>query len=211
METIEEGGAGMVIKFIGDAVMAVFSEPSAAVERSLLIQKRIHEFNLADHEYDQLAVRIGLHMGQVAVEENIQADVFGRHVNRAARIESMASGGQIYMSYTVFDSAKGWLEAHNELVWTLHGAYFLKGIDKPVEIYEVCDPAITQPCPPAKGQRQAAISKTRCQYRPGAGGRCDCRGRGAVRTNRGLADEYRPRRHVPGCRRTSAAGWHTRR
>ena len=37
---IEENNAGRIIKYIGDAVMAVFSEPTAAVERSLLIQKR---------------------------------------------------------------------------------------------------------------------------------------------------------------------------
>src|SRR5208337_2315227 len=36
---IEHEGAGRVIKHIGDAVMAVFSEPSTAVARSLEIQE----------------------------------------------------------------------------------------------------------------------------------------------------------------------------
>jgi len=83
VDTIEGDGVGLVIKFIGDAVMAILSEPSAAVERSLLIQERIRAFNSEHTELKDVLVRIGLHIGQVAIEDNIQADVFDRHVNRA--------------------------------------------------------------------------------------------------------------------------------
>jgi len=38
-EAITSDGAGVVVKHIGDAIMAVFSEPSTAVERAL----RIHD------------------------------------------------------------------------------------------------------------------------------------------------------------------------
>ena len=44
---IEQDHAGLIIKFIGDAVMAVFSEPSIAVERALQIQQRLNEFNVS--------------------------------------------------------------------------------------------------------------------------------------------------------------------
>lgn len=39
VECVERDGCGIVIKYIGDSVMAVFSEPTAAVERALEIQK----------------------------------------------------------------------------------------------------------------------------------------------------------------------------
>ena len=44
---IEQDGAGRVIKHIGDAVMAVFSEPSTAVARALEIQDGLRKYNAA--------------------------------------------------------------------------------------------------------------------------------------------------------------------
>jgi len=40
-------------------------------------------------------------MGQVTVEDNVDPDVFGRHVNRASRVEGLAAGDQVLMTYTV--------------------------------------------------------------------------------------------------------------
>lgn len=158
-QVIEAEGAGLIIKFIGDAVMAVFSEPSVAVERALLIQQRLDEFNASQQEFAAMNVRIGLHMGQVSIASNLQADVFGRHVNRAARIESLADGGQIYLSYAVFDSAKGWLNNHKHLRWKNHGRYYLKGIDEAIEIYEVLAREKGIPKPPLKGNKQRVFPK----------------------------------------------------
>src|SRR5271170_1220617 len=87
---IERDGAGRVIKHIGDAVMAVFSEPSTAVARSLEIQEALRQYNAAHSDKPPLLVRIGLHMGQVTVEDKMNMDVFGRHVNRASRVEGLA-------------------------------------------------------------------------------------------------------------------------
>src|SRR5580700_2702401 len=44
---IEREGAGRVIKHIGDAVIAVFSEPSTAVARALEIQEALRRHNSA--------------------------------------------------------------------------------------------------------------------------------------------------------------------
>lgn len=156
---IEKDGMGLIIKFIGDAVMAVFSEPSVAVERALLIQQQIDAFNNSQHEFVPMKVRIGLHMGQVSVANSLQADIFGRHVNRASRVEGLADGGQIYLSYSVFDSAKGWLAGNKDLVWQSHGRYLLKGIDEPIEIYEVLPKGKGAPKPPLHGQKQKTVSK----------------------------------------------------
>ncbi len=108
--------------------MAVFSEPTAAVERALLIQQKINRFNVENPDREEMHVRIGIHLGQVAIEDRLATDIFGRHVNRASRIEGLADGGQIYMSYPVFDSAKGWLADQQKLDWKNHGRYLLKGI-----------------------------------------------------------------------------------
>lgn len=158
-EIIEADDKGVIVKFIGDAVMAIFSEPSTAVLRAVEIQKRIREFNKKNSEFEDLSIRIGLHMGQVAVEDKIQTDVFGRHVNRASRVEGLADGGQIFITYPVFDSAKGWMESTPNLQWTLHGSFYLKGIEEATEIYEVVDSTFAKPRPPRKGKKKRAFPK----------------------------------------------------
>jgi class 3 adenylate cyclase len=159
VKTIEEDGGGLVVKHIGDSVMAVFSEPSTAVERALRIQERVRAFNEEHPDADGFAVRIGLHMGQVAVENQTQLDLFGRHVNRASRVEGLADAGQIYLTYPVFDSARGWLASGkaDSLAWKSHGTWLLKGIKEPVAIYEVVDTRHAQPRPPKAGRRSRAF------------------------------------------------------
>ena len=159
VKAIEEDNGGLVVKHIGDSVMAVFSEPSTAVERALRIQERIRAFNEGNPDDDGLAVRIGLHMGQVAVENQTQLDLFGRHVNRASRVEGLADAGQIYLTYPVFDSARGWLASGKagSLAWKSHGTWMLKGIKEPVAIYEVVDYPVRRPRPPRAGRRRRAV------------------------------------------------------
>lgn len=157
LDIIQRDQAGLVIKFIGDAVMAVFSEPSVAVERALMIQQGLAEFNAANPELDDINVRIGMHMGQVAVNDNVEVDVFGRHVNRASRIESLANGGQIFLGFSVFDSAKGWLNNQNNLIWQSHGHYYVKGIKEPIEIYEVIDSQMGKPRAPLHARKKRSV------------------------------------------------------
>ncbi|OPX56884.1 Adenylate cyclase, class 3 [Oceanospirillum multiglobuliferum] len=157
---IETDKAGLVVKHIGDSVMAVFAEPSVAVERAINIQRGIIEFNQQNKQWQDIEVRIGLHMGQVTVEGQVTQDIFGRHVNRAARIESLADGGQIYLSYTVFDSAKGWLSHQQHYGWHSHGYYRLKGIDEPIEIFEVWDKSQRDPIPPLNSKPIKSTPRT---------------------------------------------------
>ncbi len=158
VDTIEQDGDGIVIKFIGDSIMAVFAEPTAAVRKALLIQERLSLFNSQNPGIDTIMVRIGLHMGQTVIENKIQTDLFGRHVNKASRIESLASGGHIYLSYPVFDSVKGWLMDIPNAESRLHGSYYLKGIEKPEEIYEIWDKQITTPEPPKNARKLSSVS-----------------------------------------------------
>ncbi len=148
---IEAGGGGRVIKHIGDSVMAVFSEPSTAVARALEVQEKIAAFNKAHPELENISVRMGLHSGQVTTEDDVNADVFGRHVNRAARVEALADGGQVLVTYSVYDSARGWLneKSATPIGWEKHGRYALKGIPEAVEIYEPYNPKLTKPQAPA--------------------------------------------------------------
>lgn len=160
---IERDGGGRVIKHIGDSVMAVFSEPSTAVARALEVQEKLAQFNREHPDLENIDVRMGLHSGQVTTEDDVNADVFGRHVNRAARVEALADGGQVLVTYAVFDSARGWLNDKSEkpVGWQKHGSYALKGIPDPVEIFEPYNPQLTKPKAPAGALAAGGHSKKR--------------------------------------------------
>ncbi len=138
LDIIERDGRGLVIRTVGDAFLCVFSEPSSAVKAALDIQRELKEYNGEHPEDEDISVRIGLHMGQVSVEDQIQPDIFGRHVNRAARVAGLADGGHIYLSRSVYENASGWLK-ESDLIWQTHGNYKVKGIEEPIRIYEVAD------------------------------------------------------------------------
>ncbi len=65
------------------------------------------------------------------------------------------------MTYPVFDSARGWIELHKagDISWKKHGAYFLRGIKEPIDVYEVADTTIIKPKPPQKGRKKRAVPK----------------------------------------------------
>lgn len=84
---------GRPIKTIGDEIMAVFDEPTHAIEAALLMQKLL----------DPISLRIGLHHGPVIVEE---ADVFGNAVNVASRLVAKAKPLQILTDCQTVEKAR---------------------------------------------------------------------------------------------------------
>lgn len=138
-EIINRDDAGVIVKGTGDGALAVFSEPSTAVERCLEVQDELHQ-------HPKFKLRIGIDMGQVSVKSSfgIVADVFGRHVNRAARIEAQAEPGHILTSFHVYDCAVGWLKGE-KFGWHNHGRVPLKGFADDVSIHEIYDPRRLSP------------------------------------------------------------------
>jgi len=144
--------AGIIIKEIGDSFLCVFAEPSTAVLRAAEFQQAIHlnKAHLTIQNYT-LTVRIGIHVGQVAVENSLALDIFGRHVNRTARIEAIANGGQILTSLSVWENAVGWIKDSNQdkIGWRSHGKTRLKGVEEKVEIFEFFSKEYPKPPHPA--------------------------------------------------------------
>lgn len=126
---IEKDDAGTVLKTAGDGFLAIFSEPSSAVERCLELQR-----SLSGHRWFRL--RIGVDMGQVALKlaAGIVADIFGRQVNRASRIESLATPGTVLASFPVYDCAVGWLR--NTVGWSHRAPTQLRGFAEAITLHE---------------------------------------------------------------------------
>jgi class 3 adenylate cyclase len=85
---------GAVVKTIGDAVMAVFSDPAQAVRAALAMQVEIRSTDLI--------LKVGVHAGaSVVVTLNDRLDYFGSTVNMAARLQGQSTGGDIVLSTAV--------------------------------------------------------------------------------------------------------------
>jgi class 3 adenylate cyclase/CheY-like chemotaxis protein len=128
---VESANAGCIVKSTGDGALAIFAEPSEAVRKALDVQAE-----LATDRHFKL--RIGIDMGQVTVISRgtgIVADVFGRQVNRAARIQALAQPGHVLTSFHVYDCAVGWLTG-TALRWHNHGKAALKGFAEGISIHE---------------------------------------------------------------------------
>ena len=95
---------GVVVKTLGDAVMAAFMTPTEAVSGVLAMQDVIARFNEKRPERD-LLLKIGVHRGAaIAVTLNDRLDYFGQTVNIAARMGGLAEGGEICMTREVHDA-----------------------------------------------------------------------------------------------------------
>jgi len=89
---------GAIVKTIGDAVMAAFFDPAAAIRAAIAIQRRAADFNAAMGE-GAVVIKLGLHVGPcIAVTLNDRLDYFGSTVNLAARLQGQSRGGDIVIS-----------------------------------------------------------------------------------------------------------------
>ncbi|HYR75575.1 MAG TPA: adenylate/guanylate cyclase domain-containing protein [Pyrinomonadaceae bacterium] len=95
----EEEGA--LVKTIGDAVMAVFRHPAAALRAMLHAQQRLAS---PPDGMRPLTLKAGLHTGPcIAVTLNDRLDYFGSTVNLAARLEAQSTGDDVVVSAAVYD------------------------------------------------------------------------------------------------------------
>jgi len=118
-----EKHSGKWLKEMGDGVLASFSTVSDAVYCALAIQK-------ACQKEPDLKLRIGLHQGEVIVEDG---DVFGDGVNIASRLEPLAPAGSIYASESVYRN----IQNKKSIVASFIREEALKNVKHPVKIYEI--------------------------------------------------------------------------
>ncbi len=101
---------GVVVKTIGDALMASFLEPTQALQAALAMQRAFPR----EREDTPVRLRISLNTGPcIAVRLNSNIDYFGTTVNFAAKLQACAEGHQVAFSETVAqrEEVRAWLEA----------------------------------------------------------------------------------------------------
>lgn len=146
-EIVERGGAGEVIKSTGDGLIVIFKAPSVAVERAVEIQEALHK-------HPDLKVRIGMDMGEVRLEatDGRPTDVFGAHVDWAARAMGLVDGGHICVTAPVYRDAFSWIKK-SRIAWKKHGLYLAKSGDTPLEVFQPYNANHHRPMAKLRGER----------------------------------------------------------
>jgi len=119
---------GRIVKNTGDGLLAEFASVVDALRCSTEMQAGMAERNTAVPADKRIEFRIGLHQGDVVIEEH---DIFGDAVNVAARLEGLAEAGGICVSARVRGDAAGKLD----LAFEDMGQQELKNIARPVRVY----------------------------------------------------------------------------
>jgi adenylate cyclase len=90
---------GALVKTMGDAIMAVFSDPQQALDCALAMQEELNRFNAQEKIEPPIVLKLGLHCGpSIAIENEGKIDYFGATVNYSARIQAQSVGGDIVLS-----------------------------------------------------------------------------------------------------------------
>src|SRR5215471_2163450 len=119
---------GRVVKNTGDGVLAEFASVVDALRCAAEVQAGMTERNAATPADHRIEFRIGIHQGDVVVEDH---DIFGDAVNIAARLEALAEPGGICVSARVRGDAAGKLD----LAFEDMGQQQLKNIARPIRVY----------------------------------------------------------------------------
>jgi predicted ATPase/class 3 adenylate cyclase len=128
-ETMEVGG-GHVFKTVGDAFCVAFATPREALHAAVAAQARLRETDWG--AVGPIKVRMGLHSGTAEYRD---ADYFGGTLNRVARIESAAHGGQILMSQATRELLEDFLP--DGVTLRALGRHRLRNLDRPEHLFEV--------------------------------------------------------------------------
>jgi len=135
---------GYIDKFIGDGVMALFTESATdAVAAAVGMQSEFKSYNLgAAQQGDQkIEVGIGIHtgsmmMGTLGEANRLEGSVFSDTVNLAARLESLTRlyGAKLLISEQTYEDID-----KDQFFARLIDTVTVKGKKQPVKVYEIVD------------------------------------------------------------------------
>ena len=127
-----EASQGRLVGTAGDAMLAEFGSAVTAVGAAIDIQERMARFNDALSLDQRMMFRIGVHLGEVIIDEEDQ-NIFGDGVNLAARIQALAEPGGIAVSRAVRDL----VELKVEYAFADGGEQQMKNVSRAVQICHV--------------------------------------------------------------------------
>lgn len=133
---IIDAHGGAVVKTIGDAIMASFTDEGAGLAAALEMLERFPRFRAEHADADTLSLKLGLHAGPAyVVTANGALDYFGQSVNMAARIQGQARDDELVLAPELAAPLEAGV--HGDAVACERFVAALKGIDGGVELVRV--------------------------------------------------------------------------
>lgn len=130
MAEVFKAHGGRIVKTLGDGLLAVFSDPAAAVAAMVALQREHQSRAQRLPAKFVLQLRAAAALGP-AVEQ--EGDWFGEAVNLAARLCDLAAGGEIWVN----DALAGMISGDPELRVRSLGHIPLRGFSTPKEVSRV--------------------------------------------------------------------------
>ncbi|HXY95125.1 MAG TPA: adenylate/guanylate cyclase domain-containing protein [Acidimicrobiia bacterium] len=131
---------GHVVKMTGDGVHAAFTTAADALEAAAAAQRALYDE--AWGITGPLKVRMGLHTCEAELRDG---DYYGSAVNRAARLMSIAHGGQVVLS-----TATGELARERELEVVDLGEHRLRDLSRRERVWQLCPTGLDREFPPLR-------------------------------------------------------------
>jgi adenylate cyclase len=129
---------GRIVKTTGDGLLVEFASVVDALLCATEFQAALGERNAAAPADSRIEFRIGIHQGDIVVEDG---DILGDGVNIAARLEGLAEPGGICLSARVQEDVAGKLDLAFEDI----GEQQLKNIARPVRVFRVGAKTVAPP------------------------------------------------------------------
>jgi class 3 adenylate cyclase/methyl-accepting chemotaxis protein len=137
-------------KYVGDAILIFFGDPEtkgvkedalACVKMAIAMRQRLHDLEdiwRGSGIEKPLRCRMGVHtdyctVGNFGSEDRMDYTIIGGGVNTASRLESLATPGEILISYETFAHVRDQIHCEE------HGEIEVKGIAYPVATYQAVD------------------------------------------------------------------------
>jgi predicted ATPase/class 3 adenylate cyclase len=135
-----ESHDGHVVKTTGDGAHAAFAVASDALDAAIAAQLALQREQWT--ATGPLRVRIGIHTGAAEVRDG---DYYGTALNRAARLMSVAHGGQIVVSLTTRDLLR---DASVDLLDL--GEHRLRDLGEPERVHQIVHADLPRDFPPLR-------------------------------------------------------------
>jgi len=129
-DKIIENFGGRIITTAGDSVIAVFSSVFDAVDCATESQIALEKFNADNTENSLIRFRMGIHVGDLMITGS---DTYGNAINLAARLESVADPGTVFISDAVYRLVR----EKSDVKFNDRGDFSVKNIAEPVRAYSV--------------------------------------------------------------------------
>ena len=150
MSQIALAHGATIDKYVGDAIMVFLGDPDsmgvkedalACVRMAIAMRDKMQELQRHWRKSGiekPLRCRMGIHtdyctVGDFGSEDRLDYTIMGGGVNTASRLESVATPGEILISYETFSQVR------DEIACEEQGAIQVKGIAYPVATYKVLD------------------------------------------------------------------------